>query len=53
MGRQVGAIPPFLELWSNKKPVAGAIDGAAYILLARVDLEEAKGAEAGWQVLDI
>ena len=47
VGRQIGAIPPFLKLGGIKQPVARVLDGGAYVLLAGVDLEEAEGAEAG------
>ena len=47
MGRQIGSIQPFLEFAGVKQPAARVFDGVANVLLPRVDLEEAEGAEAG------
>jgi len=53
VGRQISSISPILEFDSIEQPVARVFDGCADILLARVDLEEAEGAEAGCDVLGV
>jgi hypothetical protein len=53
VGRQIGSISPCLEFEGIEQPVARLFDGSADVLLARVDLEEAEGAEAGCDVSDV